>query len=532
VQASQMHATRVAEPATAVGTRDWQSAGSRLAGRRALPAFAVLLLTAVGLGFRLAIIGDSILADELSTYWIISTNGLGGVISTVNTDAEITPPLFFVASWLATQIDLSPELARAPSLVAGVASIPVLYLLGLRTVGRPAALVATAITAVSPFMIYYSAEARGYALMMLMVMLSTLAMLLAVDTGRARWWVVYAACSCAAVYTHYTCVFALGAQFLWLLWAHPEARKPAVVANVGAAVAFLPWLSGLRHDFDSPTTEILSALTPFDWHNVGLSLSHMAIGYPYSILPLEDLPGIPAVVLFSLALLIASVGVASKVYRGARQGRFARVDRRIVLIVGLALAVPVGEAIVSAVGTNIFGGRNLAAGWPAFALSLAALLLAAGPRPRFVAVALVMGCFVIAAGKMLDASNQRPNYEAAANFIHREGGPGGVVIDGAVLSPGPYSPLEVALGRSHNVFRSAAPFQRDHPFAVFDQVMPERKVFGRAVAAAEGRPILVVSVRDRPAPKTRLFPPRYRLAESHTYRGTADLTVQVWTARG
>jgi hypothetical protein len=481
---------------------------------------------------RLAILGEAMLADELSTYWIVSTNGLGGAISTVNTDAEITPPLFFVASWLATQVDLTPELARAPSLLAGVATIPVVYLLGLRTVGRPAALVATALTTLSPFMIYYSAEARGYALMMLLVALSTLAVLLAVDSRRVRWWVVYAVASSAAVYTHYTCVFVLGSQLLWLLWAHPEARRPALIANVGAVAAFLPWLPGLRNDFDSPTTEILSALTPFDWHAVGVSLSHAAVGYPYSILALEDLPGTPALILLALALLVAVGGLGARIVRRGPRAWLAAADRRVVLVVLLALSVPVGEALVSAVGTNIFGGRNLAGAWPAFALSLAALLMAAGPRLRYLAAALALGCFALAAGGMLEDGNQRPDYEAVAGFIDDRAGPEGVVIDGAVLSPGPFSPLEVALRRPHRVIRFAAPFQRDHPFAVFDRVAPEPRVFERAVAAADGRPIFVVSVRNRPAPRTSLFPARYRLSETRTYPGTADLTVQVWTDRG
>ena len=43
---------------------------------------------------------------------------------------------------------------RAPSFLAGVAAIPLVYLLGARTVGRAAALVAAAITALSPFMIF------------------------------------------------------------------------------------------------------------------------------------------------------------------------------------------------------------------------------------------------------------------------------------------------------------------------------------------------------------------------------------------
>ena len=133
---------------------------------------------------------------------------------------------------------------RAPSYLAGVAAIPLVYLIGARTVGRCAAVVASAITALGPFMIYYSTEARGYELMVVLVMLSTLAMLVAIDDRRARWWVLYAASSCAAMYTHYTAVFFLGAQLRVALWAHPEARRAAVLANLGAVIGFLPGSPG------------------------------------------------------------------------------------------------------------------------------------------------------------------------------------------------------------------------------------------------------------------------------------------------
>src|SRR5919202_5885455 len=193
---------------------------------------AVAAVTLAGAALRVATAHQSLFADELSTYWIVSTRGLRGVLSTVHSNAEITPPLSFVLGWLATRIDLTPEMLRLPSLVAGIATIPILYRLGVRTVGRAAGAVGASLTALAPFMIYYSAEARGYALVMAFVALATLTMLIAVDSGRARWWVAYAASSGTAIYTHYTCVFVLGVGLLWLLWAHPEARRPALLANL------------------------------------------------------------------------------------------------------------------------------------------------------------------------------------------------------------------------------------------------------------------------------------------------------------
>ena len=235
-------------------------AESDVPDRRVLAALAVGLATVVGVVIRLVVAGRALVGDEVSTFWVVTTHGLGGVISTVDGDAEITPPLYFVAAWLTTQIGHAPQLVRGPSLIAGAVSIPLIYLLGLRTVGRPAALVAAALTALSPFMIVFSTEARGYALLMALVMCSTLAMLLALDERRTRWWVLYAASTCGAVYTHYTCVFVLGVQLAWLLWCHPEARRPALAANLAAIVAFLPWTTGLTNDFNSQATTVLSTL--------------------------------------------------------------------------------------------------------------------------------------------------------------------------------------------------------------------------------------------------------------------------------
>ena len=547
MRVSEAQATRTAGSARPRRAERRSPLGGRPAGSRALAAVVVTGLTGLGVGLRLAVADQSLFADELSTYWIVSTNGLPGVLSTVHSDAEITPPLYFLTAWLATRIDLAPELVRAPSLVAGAVTIPLTYLLGLRTVGRAAGVVAAALTALSPFMIFYSAEARGYALMVALVVVSTLALLAALDNRRTRWWVAYGACSCAAVYTHYTSVFALGAQLLWLLLAHPEGRRPALLANAGAVVAFLPWLFGLRADLESPTADILSALSPFDLHTVRISLQHWAIGHPFAFprTGLRDLPGVVPLLLLALGTVVAAAGLALARFRAHPRSWLRGLDRRVVLIVALALALPVGGALFSAVGTNLFGTRNLAASWPAFAVSLAALLVAAGPRLRFAAAALAIACFAVGAARMLETRFQRPNAEAAAGFIDRNAAAGDVVLDGAVfgISPGPLSGLDVALSRPHRVFRIGAPQQRDHPFSALDPILPPREVARRAGAEAGGRRIFLVSGESVFLPTSartgdpaadrviRALPGRYRRVETRTYPGALRLAVSVYADR-
>ena len=102
-----------------------------------------------GLVLRLLMLRESAWGDEMSTLWIIRGNDFFGVISTVNSDAEISPPFFFllakVSSWIFGQ---TPTGIRIPSFVAGVLAVPMFYLVGIRALGRRAALYATAIAAV------------------------------------------------------------------------------------------------------------------------------------------------------------------------------------------------------------------------------------------------------------------------------------------------------------------------------------------------------------------------------------------------
>ena len=494
---------------------------------RALPSVTIALLTCVGGALRAVLSGQSLFADELSTRWCVAGRGLADVISFVHTDREITPPLYFVASWLTTRIDLTPELLRAPSLMAGIGTIPLVYAVGLRTVGRRAALVAAALTALSPFMAYYSAEARGYALMVALVLLSTLALLTAVERGGARWWIAHGACACLAVYSHYTSVFALAAQLLWLLWAHPEARRPALLASAGAALAFAPWLSGLRGDLDSTTTDILSALQPFTWGFVRQSLLHWAIGFPYAIesTRILELPGVPGLVMLGLALGIALIGVARRFHMPGR------LDRGLVLVVVLALSAPLGEAAFSAVGSNLLGTRNLAPSWPAFALCLAAFLVAGGPRLGIAASALAIGAFAIGAVKLLGDDFRRPDYQAVAALIDREATRADVVVDGAPVAPaGVPGALDAALERAHReLYLGLADVTYD-PFTIRGPGPPAAEVMSDAFAAAGDGRLFLAFVEHSPLIDEALaeLPPGYRRLEAHSYPGLLPLVLVVY----
>jgi Dolichyl-phosphate-mannose-protein mannosyltransferase len=525
--------------------------GDRSCAPAIAPILTVVALTAIGAAIRVAVAHQSVFADELSTYWISATHGLGGVLSLLYgtgriAHAEITPPLSFVLSWLSTRLGSTPELLRTPALLAGTATIPLVYALGLRTVGRRAALVAAALTAFSPFMIYYSAEARAYGLMMFFVVCATLAMLLAIDSGRGRWWVVYAGSSAAAFYTHYTCLFVLAAALLWALWAHPESRRRLLLANLGAALLVVPWIPGLINDLTSPTVKILSALSPFTAHDVRLDIEHWAIGFPYTVAGrLPDLPGVPALLLLACAALMAAVAPAARALAGGREAACAirasarsLLESRILLVLALLLATSVAEAVVSALGNHIFGVRDLAASWPYLALAAGAALAGAGERLGVLAAVLAIVAFALGASKLSESRFQRPNFQAAADYVAAHAGSHDVVLD-ATPTPGPLTGLDVTLHRRLPVFRALEPAERDHPFGFSDPSVPLRTGVSRAVAAADGARVFLVGpvslggkpFRDQLQPATEAFPARYRLTTLRSWNGIVPTVVAVYAAR-
>jgi uncharacterized membrane protein len=497
----------------------------------------VVALTAAGAVIRVLVAHQSVFADELSTYWISASHGLGGVVSLLYSTgrihyAEISPPLSFVASWLSTQLGTTPELMRLPALLAGTATIPLVFLLGLRSVGRRAALLATALTALSPFMIYYSAEARAYGLLMFLVLGATLSMLLALDTGRRRWWVLYALCAAAAFYTHYTSLFVLAVQLAWLLWAEPRARRPALLASAGAALLAVPWIPGLIQDLHSPTVKILSALSPLNAHAVRVDIEHWAIGYPYAqsrTLPsvatgLRELPGVPALVLLAISTVTALVGVAIRTL--PRRSLRLRPPARVVLVFALMLAAPVGELTVSAFGDHIIGVRDLAVSWPFLVLSAGAIVAAAGPRLGAAAAVLAVGAFGVSAAKMLESRFARPNYQAAADYVATAGHAGDVVVDATGgVSPGPLTGFDVVFRRPLTVVRAQAPAERDHPFNLFDRVTLMQPAFDQAVRLARGGRVFLVAAQVPPL----TLPDSYRLSLVRRYPGLEQTVVAVYS---
>jgi Dolichyl-phosphate-mannose-protein mannosyltransferase len=513
------------------------------------------IVTLAGLALRLPSFGDSLFGDEVGAYWIVAGHSLGRVIYYMGghpPSPELNPPLWFVLAWFSTKVfGLSAWSLKLLSLLCGTATIPLTYLLGRFTAGVRTGLAAAAIVALSPFLIYYSTEARPYALLVFLSLASTLALLRAVHGGRPGWWVLYAVCACGVAYTHFTGVFLLGAQFLWALVAYPSARRRLLLATGAAAVGFLPWLPALIRTSHSPGVGIYGFLDRFDLHSIRVDLGRWAVGHPY--LTVSRIPGDLAVGLILAGAVVAAV--AGLIRFGATR---PAVTRDLALVPILALAAPVGIALYSIVHVSVWDSRNIISSWPGFAVLLGAL--ATYPRLpwRAAAVSLILAGFLLGALKLSQSANQRPDYDSAAAFIDRSPAVTAPVVDLAAPTPGPPTETEAALalerpGERHTVLRLGLP-----PLAEVLRVpaysnlpVPSGLAVGRQAAALAGQGELFLvaatdlSIRRLQALRKRhlvtgagpladfvqflgALPARFQPITSRTYPGLAPVTVYVY----
>jgi nitroreductase len=161
---------------------------------------------------------------------------------------EPHPPLYFLLVKLMSAVAPEMVAGRLVSLAAGVATIGALYALGARLAGPRVGLLAALALALAPLHIWYSQEARPYALTALLVCGSYLALLRCAEgAGRGRL-VAYAVVSALALYTEYSAVFALAPQaalMAILARRRPRAAGALVLAGGAAGLAFTPWLPQL-----------------------------------------------------------------------------------------------------------------------------------------------------------------------------------------------------------------------------------------------------------------------------------------------
>jgi 4-amino-4-deoxy-L-arabinose transferase-like glycosyltransferase len=286
--------------------------------------------------------------DEAVTVGRVLQPSLFSTLSAVP-HSESTPPLYYLVAWLWSRPFGTGEVwMRSLSALAGTASILVVYLGAVALpLPRRAGLIAAAMVAVSPVLIWFSQDARAYSLVFLLTALSFLFFARARRSGARAdlaWW---ATLSGLALATHYFAGFVIAPEAALLLLGSRRRRDAALAVAAIAVVAALLAPIALQQAANAHAGWIGEQPLGQRLERAGAKLAGSDNGDEHGARQPGPIPlGVPA------ALAIAALALL--LWRGDPDERR---DAGVAAIVGGAgLALPL---LLGLFGADYFDGRNL-----------------------------------------------------------------------------------------------------------------------------------------------------------------------------
>ncbi len=339
--------------------------------------------------------------------------------------SESAPPLYYAAAWLWTQATGTDEVGlRSFSALAGVATVPVAFLVGrgLRlsadgSIDPPmegsidqraqrVGIVAAALVAVNPMLVWYSQEARAYALLALLTSLSLLYFLRGLEHGRRRDLTLWGLFSGLALATHYFAVFPIAAEAAWLLYRRRReaARGAAILAAFGLALAPLA-----IHQMSYGHAEWISNFT------LGHRLWEM--GVTFTVGEIGDVIARPERPLLALVPVVAiTISFCLLALRGDHDER--RAARPLLAVAAATVGIPLALALLDSGKDYVLARNLLPALLPLLVVAAIGLTLRrarrAGAVVGTVLVAYSLG-FSVWAG--VTPALQRPDWKAVASAL-------------------------------------------------------------------------------------------------------------------
>jgi hypothetical protein len=357
--------------------------------------------------------------DEAHTVWILHFS-IGQMRPHIRL-TDTTPPFYFLLAWFWAHLFGYGEAGlRSLSALVGVLTVPVAYAAGTKLFSRRAGLIVAALTACNPMLVWYSQEARSYALLVLLTTVALLAFAHLRTRPTRGWMVTWVIAAALALATHYYAALAIAPEAIWLL-AHYRPRR-MVRYGVEALVVWSAPLAVLAFRQMNSGVYGWLAKVPILQRAEGVPTS-FAIG-----------PGAPG---GSYLLLASAIVVAVSAWLIVR--RTDSRERRIIrFVAGLAASGFILVVILLLLGFDEVDSRNMLALCVPVALVIAGGLGArrAGSVGAIGAVALCTVGVVAVVGVAVDARFQRPAWRAVAHALGSQPDRAAIfAVDGCQLLP-------------------------------------------------------------------------------------------------
>ena len=167
------------------------------AGRQPTYGQALTLITAAGAALRVLLAARQGLGFDEDFTAVAVSHSLGDTLRIVSRDSA--PPLFYVLENAAASVGAAPWNLRLVPIVAGIALIPLLAILGRRVAGDGAGLWAAAFTAFLPAALFTSTNARMYGLAGTLVVAAALLLWRSLERPGALRWAAFGVAAGAAL---------------------------------------------------------------------------------------------------------------------------------------------------------------------------------------------------------------------------------------------------------------------------------------------------------------------------------------------
>ncbi|MGH2939197.1 MAG: glycosyltransferase family 39 protein [Solirubrobacterales bacterium] len=376
--------------------------------RRWVAVLALAALTIAGAAIRFVPLGvQSFHHDEVITVMRVIPGTFGHMLHEVKV-SESNPPLYYVLAWGWTkEFGRSEWGIRSLSALLGALTVPLGYAIGRQLASRRVGLILTGLLAFNPMLIWYSQEARSYALLVLFGALSFLFFARSLDTRRGRDLALWAVTSALALGSHYFAFFAVGIEAAWLAVALRDRWKaflPALALVGAAGAALLPLIAAQANPNHIGWIEESPLSNRF--FETGVSFLIGETGHVIAEPPRVHYAVLPAIAVGLAALVLVALGS-----RRERRGGV------VALVVGFGVLVLAGAAAL--VGKDYVVERNLLPALVPLAAVVALGLGAARARFAGVLVAVALCSYWLAFDVYVTRTPnlQRPDIRAVASAL-------------------------------------------------------------------------------------------------------------------
>ncbi len=213
--------------------------------RKSLLTAFLLISVFAGIALRFVRLGgNSLWTDEMLT---IQQALVSQKMDAADIFGNLQGPLISVMLHFWAAISMAEGFLRFPFAVAGALSVGAIYMLSRLLSGRWVALNTALFASLSPILIWYSQEARGYAFVMLFSILMTYYLVRWTTSHRNRHLFLYGLFLLAALLSNLTAAFIPIAHFIYLV-AFPAKRRLLggwIVTVLVVLLFFSPWVRSI-----------------------------------------------------------------------------------------------------------------------------------------------------------------------------------------------------------------------------------------------------------------------------------------------